>query len=99
MGRRVYRGFLEGVPVAELRLILQQGGAAGDAPVAACESAVRSIRSAFAQPGALERLLHPPGPLTAFAVTAISERAGWAVRAARAAVPSLLPIPRARSVS
>jgi len=58
MGRRVYRGFLEGVPVAELRLILQQGGAAGDAPVTACESAVRSIRAAFAQPGALERLLH-----------------------------------------
>jgi hypothetical protein len=40
-----------------------------------------------------------PGPLTAFPLTAISERAGWAVRAARAAVPSLLPIPRARSVS
>jgi uncharacterized protein (TIGR03086 family) len=55
MGRHVYRGFLEGVPVAELRLILLQGGAAGDDPVAACESAVRSIRAAFAQPGALER--------------------------------------------
>ena len=58
MGRHVYRGFLEGVPVAELRLILQQGGAAGDDPVAACESAVRSIRAAFAQPGALERTVH-----------------------------------------
>ena len=58
MGRHVYRGFLEGVPVAELRLILQQGGAVGDAPVAACESAVRSIRAAFAQPGALERTVH-----------------------------------------
>lgn len=102
MGRHVYRGFLEGVPVAELRLILQQGGAAGDDPVAACESAVRSIRAAFAQPGALDRAgAAPPssGPLTAFPLTAISERAGWAVRAARAAVPSLLPIPRARSVS
>lgn len=31
MGRHVYRGFLEGVPVAGLRLIPQQGGAAGDA--------------------------------------------------------------------
>ena len=31
MGRHVYRGFLEGVRVAELRLILQ----AGDVPVAA----------------------------------------------------------------
>lgn len=58
MGRHVYRGFLEGVPIAELRLILQQGGAAGDDPVAACESAVRSIRAAFAQPGALERTVH-----------------------------------------
>ena len=181
MGRQVYRGFLDGVPVAELRLILQQGGAAGDDPVAACESGVRSIRAAFAQPGALERTVHhtigdmpgrqllvqlvadcvvhswdlaaavgvdpgldeqlielsyefylplmqkgrrirlrlvqaareppprrghragaappSPGPLAAFPLTAISERADWAVRAVRAAVPSLLPIPRARSVS
>jgi uncharacterized protein (TIGR03086 family) len=51
IGRHVYRGFLEGVPVAGLRQILQQQGkAAGDDPVAACESAVRSIRAAFAQP-------------------------------------------------
>lgn len=58
-GRHVYRGFLEGVPVAELRMILQrQGEAPGDDPVAACESAVRSIRAAFAQPGALERTVH-----------------------------------------
>ena len=55
-GRHVYRGFLEGVPVAGLRQMLQQQGeAAGDDPVAACQSAVRSIRAAFAQPGALER--------------------------------------------
>jgi uncharacterized protein (TIGR03086 family) len=58
MGRHVYRGFLEGVPVAELRLILQQGGAVRDDPVAACESAVSSVRAAFAQPGALERTVH-----------------------------------------
>ena len=58
-GRHVYRGFLEGVPVAELRLMLRrQGEAAGDDPAAACESAVRSIRAAFAQPGALERSVH-----------------------------------------
>ena len=58
-GRHVYRGFLEGVPVAQLRLMLQrQGEAAGDDPAAACESAVRSISAAFAQPGALERTVH-----------------------------------------
>jgi uncharacterized protein (TIGR03086 family) len=58
-GRHVYRGFLEGVPVAGLRQMLQQQGeAAGDDPVAACQSAVRSIRAAFAQPGALERTVH-----------------------------------------
>ncbi len=58
MGRRVYRGFCEGVPVAELGLVPRQGGAAGDDPVAACESAVRPVRAAFAQPGALERTVH-----------------------------------------
>jgi hypothetical protein len=31
-------------------MLQQQGEAAGDDPVAACESAVRSIRAAFAQP-------------------------------------------------
>lgn len=48
---------------------------------------------------ALETAPPSPGPLTAFPLTAISERACWAVWPARAAVPSLLPIPRARSVS
>jgi uncharacterized protein (TIGR03086 family) len=58
-GRYVYRGLLEGVPVAELRPMLQrQREAPGAAPVSACESAVRSIREAFAQPGALERTVH-----------------------------------------
>jgi uncharacterized protein (TIGR03086 family) len=58
-GRHVYRGFLEGVPVADLRLmLLRQGETAGDNPVVACESAVRSIRAAFAQPGALDRTVH-----------------------------------------
>jgi uncharacterized protein (TIGR03086 family) len=58
-GRHVYRGLLEGVPVAELRALLQrQDEASGDAAVAACEGAVRSIRAAFAEPGALERTVH-----------------------------------------
>ncbi|HXW43369.1 MAG TPA: TIGR03086 family metal-binding protein [Streptosporangiaceae bacterium] len=58
-GRYVYRGFLEGVPVAELRAILQrQGEAVGDDAAAACERAVRSIGEAFAVPGALERTVH-----------------------------------------
>jgi uncharacterized protein (TIGR03086 family) len=60
-GRYVYRGFLEGVPVAELRLMAErQGDAAGDDPVAACGSAVQSVRVAFAEPGALERTVHHP---------------------------------------
>jgi uncharacterized protein (TIGR03086 family) len=51
-GRYVYRGLLQGVPVVELRPMLQrQSEAVGDAPVAACERAVRSIREAFAEPG------------------------------------------------
>ncbi len=50
-------------------------------------------------PAALERLLHLLGRRQPFALTAIGERAGWAVRAARAAVSLPLPVPRARSVS
>jgi uncharacterized protein (TIGR03086 family) len=58
-GRYVYRGLLEGVPLAELRPVLErQSEAAGDDPVAACEIAVRSIREAFAEPGAQERTVH-----------------------------------------
>jgi uncharacterized protein (TIGR03086 family) len=58
-GRYVYRGLLEGVPVAELRPMLQrQSEAVGDDPVTACEQAARSIREAFAEPGALERTVH-----------------------------------------
>ena len=36
-------------------MLKRQGEAADRDPVAACESAVRSIREAFAEPGALER--------------------------------------------
>jgi len=59
VGRYVYRGLLEGVPAAELGSIRErQAKAIGDAPGAACQSAVRSIREAFAEPGALERTVH-----------------------------------------
>jgi uncharacterized protein (TIGR03086 family) len=58
-GRYLYRGLLEGAPIAELRPMLErQGEAAGNDPVAACETAVRSISEAFARPGALERTVH-----------------------------------------
>jgi uncharacterized protein (TIGR03086 family) len=60
-GRHVYRGLLEGVPVAELRpMLARQSEAVGDDPVAACGSAVQSLRVAFAEPGALERTAHHP---------------------------------------
>jgi uncharacterized protein (TIGR03086 family) len=60
-GRYVYRGLLAGVPVAELRPMLErQSEAVGSDAVAACESAVRSVRDAFAEPGALERIVHHP---------------------------------------
>jgi uncharacterized protein (TIGR03086 family) len=60
-GRHVYRGLLEGVPVAELRPMLQrQSEAVGDDPVAACEQAVQSMREAFEEPRALERTVHHP---------------------------------------
>jgi uncharacterized protein (TIGR03086 family) len=59
VGRYVYRGLLEGVPAAELGPIRErQSKAIGNAPVTACESAVRSIREAFTEPGALERTVH-----------------------------------------
>jgi len=55
-GRYVYRGLLDGASAAELRPMMErQSEAVGNDAVAACESAVRSIREAFAAPGALER--------------------------------------------
>ena len=41
-------------------MLQRQGEASGYDPVAACETAVRSIRAAFAEPGALERTVHHP---------------------------------------
>ena len=39
-------------------MLQRQSEAAGADPVAACERAVRSIREAFSEPGALERTVH-----------------------------------------
>ena len=39
-------------------MMQRQDEASGDDPVAACERSVRSIRAAFAEPGALERTVH-----------------------------------------
>lgn len=55
-GRQGYCALLKGAPATKLRSILvQQGEAAGTDPVSACETAVRSVRAAFAEPGALQR--------------------------------------------
>ena len=60
-GRYAYRGFLRGTPAAELRSILaRQSEAAGADLVAACENAVRTLRAAFTEPGALERTVRHP---------------------------------------
>jgi uncharacterized protein (TIGR03086 family) len=56
VGRWIYRGILRGDSVAELRSILdRQSELVGPAPLAACEEAVRALRAAFSEPGALER--------------------------------------------
>jgi len=39
-------------------MLAQQSEAAGTDPATACESAVRSVHAAFAEPGALERTVH-----------------------------------------
>jgi uncharacterized protein (TIGR03086 family) len=58
-GRHGYCALLRGAPSTKLRsLLAQQSEAAGADPVAACESAARSVRAAFAEPGALERTVH-----------------------------------------
>jgi uncharacterized protein (TIGR03086 family) len=58
-GRHGYCALLRGAPATKVRSILaRQSEAAGTDPVAACESAVRSVRAAFAEPGALKRTVH-----------------------------------------
>ncbi len=58
-GAEGYCELLNGAPVAKLRSLLErQSEAGGTDPDAACESAARSVRAAFAEPGALERTVH-----------------------------------------
>lgn len=56
---RGYGALLEGAPAAEFKSMLErQDEAAGPDPATTCQSAVRSVRVAFAEPGALERTVH-----------------------------------------
>jgi uncharacterized protein (TIGR03086 family) len=58
-GRHGYCALLQGAPATTVRSLLsRQSEAAGADPVAACRSAVQSVRAAFAEPGALERTVH-----------------------------------------
>ena len=58
-GTQGYCELLKGAPAAKLRSTLaQQSEAAGTDPVTTIKSAVRSLRAAFAEPGALERTVH-----------------------------------------
>jgi hypothetical protein len=53
-GTQGYCELLKGAPAAKLRSTLaQQSEAAGTDPVTTIKSAVRSLRAAFAEPGAL----------------------------------------------
>src|ERR1700687_646814 len=54
-----YCELLKGAPAAKyVSMFERQSEAAGTDPVTACESAVRSVRAASAEPGALERTVH-----------------------------------------
>jgi uncharacterized protein (TIGR03086 family) len=58
-GMQGYCALLNGAPAATMSILMErQSEAAGPDPVAACKSAVRSVRAAFAEPGALERTVH-----------------------------------------
>jgi uncharacterized protein (TIGR03086 family) len=60
-GMQGYCALLNGASAAELSMLLEhQSEAVGTDPVTTCESAVRSVRAAFAEPGALERTVHHP---------------------------------------
>jgi len=60
-GRHAYCGILHGCPATELRSIMaRQSEAADGDPVGACEDAVRALRAAFSEPGALERAVTHP---------------------------------------
>jgi uncharacterized protein (TIGR03086 family) len=56
-----YRALLQGASAAEVSMLREhQSEAVGTDPVTTCENAVRSVRAAFAEPGALERTVHHP---------------------------------------
>jgi uncharacterized protein (TIGR03086 family) len=56
-----YCALLQGAPAAQLLSLLErQSEAGGTDPVMACKAAVRSVCAAFAEPGALERIVHHP---------------------------------------
>lgn len=58
---QAYCALLQGAPAAQvLPLFERQGEAGGADPVMACKAAVQSVRAAFAEPGALERIVHHP---------------------------------------
>ena len=59
--RQAYCALLSGAAAAELISFAErQDEAAGTDPVAALRTAVASVRTAFAEPGALERTVHHP---------------------------------------
>ena len=59
--RQGYCALLDGGSAADLMsFIARQGEAAETDPVATLRNAVRSVRAAFAEPGALERTVHHP---------------------------------------
>ena len=61
VGMQGYCALLKGASAAEFRSMSErQSEATGTDPVTACESAARSVRAAFAEPGALERTVHHP---------------------------------------
>jgi uncharacterized protein (TIGR03086 family) len=56
-----YCALLRGAPAAELLVQAERQSEAGGAdPVMACNTAVQSVRAAFAEPGALGRIVHHP---------------------------------------
>jgi uncharacterized protein (TIGR03086 family) len=61
VGMQGYCALLNGASAAEFGSMFErQSEAIGTDPVTKCESAVRSVRAAFAEPGALERTVHHP---------------------------------------
>jgi len=60
-GMQGYCALLKGASAAEFSSMLErQSEAAGADPVTTLKSGVRSVRAAFAQPGALQRIVHHP---------------------------------------